>query len=102
MVPLHLKETEMSWDDIVYGVWCSNENLQVLCSTPQKLLPKGQRSCHALKSKEESFCRDRWQQLKLKYKKWTPTEEEIESNTKRFKQEYIDYLELKRLETEAK
>jgi len=57
VVPLHIKEDAMSMDDLVNGIFCHESNLQVLCSTPIKLLPKGKRSCHALKTAEENFIR---------------------------------------------
>ena len=60
-VKLYIKESEMSYDDLVRGIFCKKENLQVLCSTPIKFLPKGQQSCHRVKTNEENFIRDKWQ-----------------------------------------
>ena len=64
VVSLFLKGTEMLLDLIARRIYCKKENLQVLCSTPLKLLPKGSRSCHAKKTDEENFLRDKWE------KKW--------------------------------
>lgn len=47
---------EMSWDDVVDGIFCGVENLQVLCSTP-KIRNGGLPSCHAKKSAEENWIR---------------------------------------------
>lgn len=61
VVHLFLKSTEMLLDLIARRIYCKKENLQVLCSTPLKLLPKGSRSCHAMKTDEENFLRDKWE-----------------------------------------
>jgi hypothetical protein len=60
VVPLFLKSAEMLLDTIARRIYCKKENLQVLCSTPLKLLPKGTRSCHAIKTDEENFLREKW------------------------------------------
>ncbi len=56
-VPLGVKEEDMTPNDLVSGIFCDPSNLQVLCSTPIKSLPKGSRSCHAKKTNKENFIR---------------------------------------------
>lgn len=56
-VPLDRREEDMTPTELVQGIFCSQDNLQVLCSTPLKFLPKGKKSCHALKTNEENFIR---------------------------------------------
>lgn len=58
VVPLWEKELQMNMGDIVNRIYCDEKNLQVLCSTPMKYLPKGQRSCHSKKTNRENFIRD--------------------------------------------
>lgn len=65
VVPLFLKGSEMLLDLIARRIYCKKENLQVLCSTPLKLLPKGSKSCHAIKTNEENFLRDKWEKTWL-------------------------------------
>lgn len=98
VVFLFLSSLEMLLDTIARRIYCKKDNLQVLCSTPLKLLPKGQKSCHAIKTQEENFIRDRWE------KKWSEkgicdiiskeefykTEGQILENT--WKEEYQSYL----------
>lgn len=62
VVPLWERELEMSIEDIVYGIYCDISNLQVICSTPMKFLPKGTKSCHSKKTNFENFTRDRLQE----------------------------------------
>jgi hypothetical protein len=57
VVPLYIAEADMSYDQIVRGVFCALENLQVICSTPLKK-NGGLSSCHKLKTDEENFIRD--------------------------------------------
>lgn len=64
VVFLYLRNSEMLLDTIARRIFCKKDNLQVLCSTPLKLLPKGSKSCHAVKTQEENFLRDKWE------KKW--------------------------------
>jgi hypothetical protein len=56
-VPLGVREEDMTPTELVAGIFCPQENLQVLCSTPLKFLPKGSRSCHAKKTNEENYIR---------------------------------------------
>lgn len=57
VVPLWMPEAEMSYDEMVRGVFCKLDNLQVICSTPMKR-NNGNASCHKLKTDEENFIRD--------------------------------------------
>lgn len=54
--PLGKTIKEMTWDEVVDGIFCGVENLQVLCSTP-KIRNGGLPSCHAKKSAEENWIR---------------------------------------------
>ena len=63
VVFLFLSSLEMLLDTIARRIYCKKDNLQVLCSTPLKLLPKGQKSCHAIKTQEENFLRDKWEKV---------------------------------------
>lgn len=58
VVPLHRKESELSYDEMAYRIICSKENLQVVCSTPKKFLPKNEKSCHSIKTAKENWVRD--------------------------------------------
>ena len=57
VVPLNRKEMDMTPNELVDGVFSSPSNLQVICSTPIKFLPKGVKSCHAVKTVRENFIR---------------------------------------------
>ena len=61
VVFLYLRNSEMLLDLIARRIFCKKDNLQVLCSTPLKLLPKGSKSCHAIKTQEENFLRNKWE-----------------------------------------
>lgn len=59
VVPLHKTEAHMSYDELAERIICDKKNLQVICSTPLKFLPKGQRSCHSWKTLKENYIRDK-------------------------------------------
>lgn len=63
VVDLHLSEEEMNIDMLAERIWCDVDKLQVLCSTKLKDLPKGEKSCHTVKSGEENFIREQWKEL---------------------------------------
>lgn len=63
VVPLDKTEAEMTYDEIVRGICCPVENLQVLCSTPLKQ-NEGKPSCHKIKTDEENFIRDELKKIK--------------------------------------
>lgn len=101
VVPLCIKEEAMSYDKIVRGVFCKKDNLQVLCSTPQKLLEKGKKSCHRLKTDEENFVRSCWD--KWFDENFLPnTLDEIHLMNEKFKGQFKDYLKNKEEERLAK
>lgn len=56
VVPFYTTLEDMLYDDIVRGICCSIDNLQVLCSTPMKQ-NDGKHSCHKKKTDEENFLR---------------------------------------------
>jgi hypothetical protein len=92
VVPLHCTEKSMTYDELASNVFCKKSNLQVMCSTPLKFLPKGQRSCHGRKSAEENFIRDQYNSYE-----YSVGEGMLES----FKKKYQDYLsEKKKIEQE--
>lgn len=57
VVPLWKPEAAMTYDEVVRGVFCKVDNLQVICSTPLKR-NNGNPSCHKIKTDEENFIRD--------------------------------------------
>lgn len=59
VVPLWKKESEMTYDEIVRGVFCSKDNLQVLCSISIKD-NNGEKSCHLKKTNKEKWLRSRF------------------------------------------
>jgi len=82
VVPLWISEKSMTYDEIVRGVFCGVENLQVLCSVALKRnnnIP----SCHALKTREENWIRkkmakiekmeDRLEYMKIAKKEYQKT-----------------------------
>ena len=56
VVPLYKVEADMSYDEMAYRIFCKQDNLQVVCSTPLKK-NDGKPSCHKIKSDEENFIR---------------------------------------------
>ena len=58
VIPFWKKEPNVELAEVIDGIYCDPSNLQVLCSTPMKNLPKGQRSCHAIKTNRENYIRD--------------------------------------------
>lgn len=57
VVPLDRNEKDMTPNELVDRIYSDPSNLQVICSTPVKNLPKGKKSCHSIKSTEENFIR---------------------------------------------
>src|SRR5690606_470958 len=62
VVPLHKQEKDMSYDEIVRGVFCSVAKLQVACSTPLKY-NDNKPSCHKKKTDQENWIRRRLVEL---------------------------------------
>jgi hypothetical protein len=85
VVPLWKNESEMTYDEIVRGVFCDVSNLQVVCSTPMKM-NNNKPSCHRLKTNEENFIRDYLSKLKL---------EDRINNMETAKNKYLEYLKEK-------
>jgi hypothetical protein len=56
VVPLWKIEAEMTYDEIVRGVFCKSDNLQVLCSVPLNR-NNGKSSCHREKTNYENWMR---------------------------------------------
>jgi hypothetical protein len=104
VVPLHIEEKNMSYDDIVRGICCHLDNLQVLCSTRIKDLPKGEKSCHNLKSRKEGFIRDRFVEY-LKNNKLRGCDLDINvilTLTLNFNDMFVDYLDKEKLKYREK
>jgi hypothetical protein len=98
VVPLWRPEASMSYDEIVRGVFCELDNLQVICSTPMKR-NNGVMSCHKLKTDEENFIRD---ELKKVIGLLDHTGEEIDTMIVDLKVKYKAYLEEREEKKKAK
>jgi len=95
VVPLWIKESNMSYDEIVRGVFCKKDNLQVVCSIPIKR-NGGLWSCHKKKSDEENFVR---RELDKRHPGSSKTREVLMIE---ISMEYGSYLEAKEAEKVAK
>lgn len=109
VVPLWIKEADMSYDEIVRGVFCNKNNLQVLCSTPIKR-NGGKSSCHKKKTDEENWLRKRIAEQEMKENgdyRWI-TEEDLQVNKwfgkmiAEFQVEYQQILKEKEAKKHAK
>lgn len=109
VVPLDRAEADMTYGDLVRGICCNKDNLQVVCSTPLKR-SGGIPSCHKIKTDEENFMRKKLQidgtlcinKLKSDFKIYLEekeTERLEKIDRKRLREEK---KEKKRLEREAK
>jgi len=92
--PLWASIKEMTWDNVVKGIFCKASNLQVLCSTPM-IRNNGKPSCHAKKSREENW-------IRKKLTKWTPDVEEVIEKLKIDYQQYLVELEEKKIAKEER
>lgn len=104
VVPLWIKEHDMAIQDVVYGIFCNEENLQVLCSTPLKFLPKGDRSCHSKKTNRENFIRDLFDKERNLQKAFTASDiDNIKMLQNKYASMYDGYLkeQLKKQEEKA-
>ena len=102
--PLGTTIEEMSWDDVVEGIFCDVENLQVLCSTP-KIRNGGLPSCHAKKSAEENWIRRKlaaWKEGGSINGVLYIQSGKMEIKISKLKEEYKDYLIDKAEKEEAK
>lgn len=98
VVPLWMAEADMTYDEIVRGVFCALDNLQVICSTSMKK-NGGLPSCHKLKTDEENFIRDR---LKLVLNLRDHTGEEIDAMVVDIKIKYKVYADERDAKLRAK
>lgn len=89
VVPLWKTESEMTYDEMAERIFCSKDNLQVVCSTP---LSKndGKPSCHKIKSDEENYIRKQ-----IVKEGWKANEYELEDRIEEIKEEFKDYLKEK-------
>ncbi len=102
VIKLHKTEAETDYNEMIPAIVCKKSNLQVLCSTPIKDLPKGQKSCHYLKSQLEMFIRAKFSEYK---KNKQLAEYEVETLTKEFESMYESHINIKKqkeLEKEEK
>ena len=104
VILLHESEEEVDYNSIVERIWCDLDNLQVLCSTKLKDLPKGARSCHGRKSLEENYIRDRFAEYKLdnSVNGNNIPNGEVSQMTRIYEGMYKIYVEEKKIEIEAK
>ena len=98
VVPLWISESDMTYDEIVRGVFCDKSNLQVLCSIAMKK-NGGKPSCHKKKTDEENYIRRRLATIP-NVRFWTPRE--IEEQVKIAKLEYKEELANKEKKVDAR
>ena len=96
VVPLHIKESDMTYDELVRGVFCKKDNLQVVCSTPIKR-NNGLHSCHKKKSDEENFIRRQYNKIEEAGNPFIS-----EKMMPQLKEEYKEYLKEREAEKIAK
>lgn len=97
VVPFWAKEPNISIATIIDNIYCDLSNLQILCSTPMKNLPKGQRSCHAIKTQRENFIRNKFYENDIQ-----PLSDKIIEAIETFSKEYDTYLLDKKKKEEEK
>jgi len=103
VVPLWKTESEMTYDEMADRIFCSKNNLQVVCSTPLSK-NNGKSSCHKIKSDEENYIRKQIAIGNLEDRNM-PEDFNWNSIIKRFKKEFKEYLvekEEKRLAKERR
>jgi hypothetical protein len=102
--PLWTSIKEMTWDEVVKGIFCGVENLQVLCSVPIKK-NGGLPSCHAKKSAEENWIRKEIKKLMESDNLFDRLPEVRQRKVEEFKEDFKQYLiekEEKRLAKEER
>ncbi len=90
VIETYVDGTKMLLDNVAKNIYCKLDNLQIVCAIPMTKLPKGQRSCHQIKSNEENFIRREFKKLREKgligdlptLKEATPFLKEIEEKYK--------------------
>ncbi len=90
--PLHTSIREMTWDEVVDGIFCGVDNLQVICSTPM-VRNGGLPSCHAKKSREENWIRKQLQSFLKGEGLADRVDVDFNQFIKSHKKKYIEYLE---------
>jgi hypothetical protein len=93
VIKLHKTEVETDYNEMIPAIVCKKDNLQVMCSTPLKDLPKGQKSCHYLKSQKENFIRAKFSEYKKTNKL---LDSEVEKLTKEFESMYENHINIKK------
>lgn len=104
VVPFGIREEDMGVGELAAGIFCSQDNLQVLCSTPLKSLPKGsEKSCHAKKTNEENFIRKKLlgegmsiEQAKIAYQQDLALKKAKAEEKERRKQERLQKQQLRK------
>jgi len=97
VVPLWKKEADMTYDEIVRGIFCDKSNLQVLCSTPM-VRNEGNPSCHRKKTNEENWIRKQYEALGLR----GTDRDGIQQVIERIKKDYIKFLAEKEAKKNAR
>lgn len=86
VIPLWKRQINMTYDEIVRGIFCNVDNLQVLCSIPMKR-NNGQRSCHKKKTDEENWIRKKILDGNVKSDDWAKTIKEYKKKYQRLLEE---------------
>lgn len=105
VVPLYKADIECTPNELVERMFVTADELQIVCATKKKDLPKGQSSCHAKKTREENFIRDRILEHFAKMGGVSNTFSRVQIANEimpGIKQKYERFLEAERLEFEAK
>jgi len=92
--PLGKTIKDMSWDDVVDGIFCGIDNLQVVCSTPMKR-NNGLPSCHAKKSAEENWIRRKLATEEYNDEMWLNRIEVLEEEYQQYLIEKVEKLKAK-------
>lgn len=105
MIPLDRESRDMSLDEVWERLRCDKSNLQVICATRKKDLPKGKSSCHNSKSSAENYIRDgikNWKANKNNAIYSGLSENKISDAIDFFSKSYSIYLKIKKEEEQAK
>ena len=101
VVPLWKKEADMTYDEIVRGVFCDKSKLQVLCSTPMKK-NNGLPSCHKKKTDEENWVRKQLQAFLVGEGLDERTDVDFEQFIELHREKYQEYLKEKEKKKNAR
>ena len=91
VVPLWKAEVEMTYDEVVRGVFCDKNNLQVLCSIAMKR-NDGKSSCHKKKTDEENWVRRELQKRREEWIVTVKSHEDLLASIEDLKKEYQKHL----------